>query len=280
MGAAEVVALGLVAGGSGVLGTMLGLGGGVFLVPILTLLFDVPLRAAIAASAVSVVANSVSGSRVYLQLRYTNVRLAFTLLLTTAFGALVGGLLAVSIPEAVLKGIFGTLLIVIAGIMIKRRQMTGRPETVEIELPSDPYQLAGRYWDGPTGDLIRYVPERLRTALSVSSVGGVASGMFGIGGGPITVPVMNVVMGVPMKAAASTSSFMVGLTASTSAFVYYNAGYVNPTVTVPTVFGIIIGARIGARTASLLRPAILHRLFIAVMIVLAILMYLDAVGVL
>jgi hypothetical protein len=105
------------------------------------------------------------------------------------------------------------------------------------------------------------------------------SGLFGIGGGPLTVPMMALLMRVPLKAAASTSGFMVGLTASVSAFVYYNAGFVDPSVTVPALFGIIIGARLGVRIATRLRPDLLGTLFIGVMVLLSGLMFLDAFGV-
>lgn len=278
MGIVELIGLALVAAGAGTLGAMLGLGGGVFLVPILSLGFDVPLRAAIAASAISVVANSLSGSRVYLSLRYTNLRLAMLLLVTTTAGATAGGLLAVSLPDAILKSAFATLLLVIAGIMIFRRTPV-MASTVEINQPPDPYRLEGRYADGPVGVVVRYVPVRLGPGLSLSSLAGLASGLFGIGGGPITVPLLNLVMNVPLKAAASTSAFMVGLTASASAIVYYNAGHVDPQVVIPTVLGIVFGARSGARLATRLRPDHLVTIFVTVMALLSISMYLDAAGV-
>lgn len=278
MGIVELIGLALVAAGAGTLGAMLGLGGGVFLVPILSLGFDVPLRAAIAASAISVVANSLSGSRVYLRLRYTNLRLAMLLLVTTTAGATAGGLLAVSLPDAVLKSAFATLLLIIAGIMLSRRTPV-MASTVEISQPPDPYRLEGRYADGPVGEVVSYVPVRLGAGLSLSTLAGLASGLFGIGGGPITVPLLNLVMNVPLKAAASTSAFMVGLTASASAIVYYNAGHVDPQIVIPSVLGIVLGARFGARLATRLRPDHLITIFVAVMVLLSVSMYLDAAGV-
>lgn len=273
----ETIEYFVIASFAGTLGTMLGLGGGVFLVPILTLSFGVPLRVAIAASAISVVANSVSGSRRYLELRYTNLRLAQVLLVTTTLGALIGGLVAVSLPAGVLKGAFATLLAVIAVLMI-RRQLAIGASAVELEPPPDPYRLGGLYIDGPAGEVVRYVPHRIRSGLSLSTLAGVASGMFGIGGGPLSVPVMNMVMGVPLKAAASTSAFMVGLTASVSALVYLSAGFVNPAIVIPAVFGIIVGAHFGVGLALRLHPRILVVIFVAVMSILSVFMYLDAIG--
>jgi uncharacterized protein len=276
VGLTEVLALIVVAAGAGTLGTMLGLGGGIFLVPILSLVFDVPLTSAIAASAIAVVANSVSGSRVYLNARYTNVRLAYVLLVPTATGAIVGGVIATSIPQTLLKVIFATLLISVAYIMLRRRN----PGAVAVERTRspDPLRLAGRYVDGPASDVVSYVPVRIYRSLPIASLGGVASGMFGIGGGPITVPLMNLVMRMPVKAAASTSSFMVGMTAASSAFIYYSRGHVDPAVTIISMAGIIVGARIGARLASRIRPQLLVVIFVVVLTVLAVSMYLDAAG--
>jgi uncharacterized membrane protein YfcA len=278
VGVAEVVALIVVAAGAGTLGTMLGLGGGIFLVPILSLVFDVPLRAAIAASAISVVANSISGSRIYLEARYTNVRLAYVLLVPMSTGAIVGGVLATSMPLAVLKIVFATLLISIAYIMVKRRNPGAIP--VGRSRAPDSLRLAGRYVDGPASDVVSYVPRRIRYGFPMASLGGVASGLFGIGGGPITVPMMNLLMRVPVKAAASTSSFMVGMTASASALIYYSRGHVDPVITIISVAGIIVGARVGARLAAKLRQDLLVILFVVVLTILALSMYLDAFGVL
>lgn len=278
MGIVEILALIVVAAGAGTLGTMLGLGGGVFLVPILSLVFDVPLTSAIAASAISVVANSISGSRVYLTARYTNVRLAYVLLIPTATGAIVGGVIATSISQTLLKAIFATLLLGIAYIMLRRRNPGAVP--VGSTRARDPLRLEGRYVDGPASEVITYVPRKVAYGLPIASLGGVASGMFGIGGGPVTVPLMNIIMRVPVKAAASTSSFMVGMTASASALIYYSRGHVDTTVTIISMAGVIIGARIGVRVASRVRPQILVKLFVSVLTVLAVSMYADAIGLL
>ena len=109
---------------------------------------------------------------------------------------------------------------------------------------------------------------------------GIASGMFGIGGGPITVPTMAMLIRVPVKASTSTSSFMFGLTSSVSAFVYYSHGKIDPTIAVPAVLGIVAGAKIGARTAARIKPRLLTQVFVVVMILLAISLLLQAAGVL
>jgi uncharacterized protein len=273
----EVLLILLVAAGAGTLGTMLGLGGGVFLVPILSLLFGIPLKTAIAASAIAVVANSASGSAVYLKTRFTNVRLALVMLVSMVAGALIGGFLAVTLPEVILKGAFALLLYYVAFAMSRKVA-----PKVDLETPTpinDPYRLGGAYFDPAANEVVRYVPHRLRIGLPGASLAGVASGMFGIGGGPITVPLYTLVMGVPVKAATSTSSFMFGLTASASAFIYYQNDLVDPSVAVPCVLGIIGGAKIGAAINRRTRSRRLGQVFVFVMIGLATSMMLDALGV-
>jgi uncharacterized membrane protein YfcA len=259
---------------------MLGLGGGVILVPILTLVFGISLETAVAASAIAVVANSISGSGFYLQARMTNVRLALLLLVSMSAGALAGGLLVVSLPDSITKGLFALLLIYVAFVMARRRAPVLPASSVKITLQPDPYGLAGRYQDTAVNQIVDYVPHRLRVGVPVASLGGLASGMFGIGGGPITVPLLTLVMGLPVKAAASTSSFMVGLTASTSGVIYYTHGTVNPRVTVAAVFGIVVGAWFGTRISSRIQPARLTQVFVVVLVVLGVSMALQATGVL
>lgn len=275
---AEALALIVVAAAAGTLGTMLGLGGGIFLVPVLSLVFDVSLTSAIAASAIAVVANSISGSRPYLTARYTNVRLAYVLLVPMVTGAIVGGVIATSLPQTILKVIFATLLVAVAYIMVRRRNPGAVP--VGNTRASDPLRLEGRYVDGPASEVVSYVPRRIHIGLPIASLGGVASGLFGIGGGPITVPLMNVMMRVPVKAAASTSSFMVGMTASASAFIYYSRGHVDPAVTIISMAGIIVGAQIGARLVSRVRAQVLVVMFVTVLSLLSLSMYADAAGLL
>jgi uncharacterized membrane protein YfcA len=153
---------------------------------------------------------------------------------------------------------------------------------VAVETPNarnDPFRLGGRYFDPAIDAVVGYVPHRLRLGLPGASLAGIASGMFGIGGGPITVPLYTLVMRVPVKAATSTSSFMFGLTASASAFIYYQNDYVDPSVAIPAVLGIIGGGRVGATLTMRTRSRRLGQIFVFVMIGLATSMLLDALGV-
>jgi uncharacterized protein len=276
---AEFIGIVAVAIGAGTLGTMLGLGGGVFLVPILSLFFGVDLKIAIAASAIAVVANSCSGSAVYLRARFTNVRMALVMLTSMVAGALVGGFLAISLPESVLKGSFAALLLYVAIVMYRRLSPTSPGGFSGVQMRPDPHNLGGRYLDPGGRQIVEYVPHKFNVGIPTASLAGVASGMFGIGGGPITVPLYTIVMGVPVKAATSTSSFMFGMTASASAFVYYEAGKVDPSIAVPCVLGIITGAKIGATIASRVKARALAIFFIFALVALSISMALDGFGV-
>jgi uncharacterized membrane protein YfcA len=258
---------------------MLGLGGGVFLVPILTLFFGVDLKVAIAAGALAVVANSCSGSAVYLRARFTNVRMALVMLTSMVAGGIIGGLLAVNLPEAVLKGAFAALLLYVSIVMYRRLSPGSAGGFSGVEVRPDPNRLGGRYLDPGSKQIVEYTPHKFRVGIPVASVAGVASGMFGIGGGPITVPLYTIVMGVPVKAATSTSSFMFGMTASASAFIYYEAGTVEPRIAVPAVLGIIGGAKIGAAIATRVKARALALFFIFTLVCLSISMALDGFGV-
>lgn len=278
MNLAELIAIAAVAAAAGTLGTLLGLGGGVILVPVLTVVFGVQLKTAVAASAIAVVANSSSGSGGYILRRFTNIRLALLMLIPTASGALLGGLLAVSLPSVVLKATFAALLFYVAWAMARRVHVSQLPP--QREHAPDPLRLSGRYFDPALDRIINYTPRRLHLSLPVAATAGLASGLFGIGGGPIIVPLMNIVMGVPIKAAASTSSFMVGTTAAASATVYYTGGYVDPRVTIAAIIGIVGGAQLGIRIATRIRPAMLGRIFVVVLVGLGLSMLADAVGLL
>ncbi|MGE3797054.1 MAG: sulfite exporter TauE/SafE family protein, partial [Thermomicrobiales bacterium] len=188
----------LVAAFAGAMGSMLGLGGGVFMVPIFTLFLGVDEKVAIGASAVAVVLNSVVGSTVHLRSRFTNLRLAMLLQVTTASGALVGALLAVRAPERILNGLFGAVLTYAAVSMLLRRNMK------ILAVPAEHGESAYRaeYHDPAANLDIDYAPVNIPTGLTVSGGAGVLSGMLGVGGGVIQVPAMNVLMRMPVKAAA------------------------------------------------------------------------------
>ncbi len=259
---------------AGALGVTLGLGGGVFIVPILSVFFGVPLKTSIAASAVSVIVNSLGGTSVYLRHRMTNVRLALFMELTTVVGAVLGGIIVVVIAPDVLRAVFGLALVALAvATLVAPERRTG-PMT-----GPDPLGLRSGFRDLVGGGWIDYVPQRLRLGASISTVAGIVSGMLGIGGGAVKMPLLHTIMRVPVKAAAATSMLMVGITVSASAYVYYAHGLVDLSVTIPAVLGMQLGSRAGANAARKVRGVTLVRVLVVILAYLGVVLLLQSLGI-
>lgn len=253
-----VLLLGLLAGG---VGGLLGLGGGIFIVPALTLLFGVPMKTAIAASAVSVIATSLGASTVYVRRHVANIKLGMALQVFTAAGALLGGLIAVAIDVKWLQVIFSLVCVYVAYSMRKA------PVAKTGEDVGGPY--CSSYHDPAANCEVRYEPRKLSLGMIVSVVAGALSGLLGIGGGAVQVPVMTQAMGLPLKAATATSSFMIGVTAATGASVYFRHGLVDPKFTVPVVLGVFVGARIASHFAGRVKQKSMLVAFQVILVVVA-----------
>lgn len=286
MGLGELVALGVVSALAAVLGSMLGLGGGVFMVPIFTLFFGIDQKFAIGASAIAVVANSVVGSSVHLRTRLTNLRLAMLLQVTTAIGATIGALFSVGADPRIVNAIFGALLLYVALSMIRKARAPSARATPTPDTPpqtEDARSLALRldatFEDAATQRTIRYVPRRVPVGVGLSGGAGLLSGMLGIGGGVVQVPIMNLMMGIPVKAAAGTSAFMVGLSAVATSAVYYADGQVNPQVVVPAILGVFVGSQVGPRLTRRVATNRLVLVFVLILLYLGGSMVLEAIGV-
>jgi uncharacterized protein len=258
-----IVGLGMIAGGvaAGLFGSLLGLGGGILLVPILTLVFGLPLLTAVGVSLVCVIVTSGAAAGVYLERHVANLRLGMTLELFTAIGALGGGLVAFLLPERVLEVLFAALLAYTAFTMARRGRVIVPPETaVEGETaPADRSFVASL--SGPT-----YRVHRLGLGMVGSVFAGVTSALLGIGGGLVKVPVMHVIMGVPLRVATATSNLMIGITASASAIIYLLRGGIDPYVASPTAIGVFVGASIGSRIAHRIDLRILRGLFVVILL--------------
>ncbi|MGE5577464.1 MAG: sulfite exporter TauE/SafE family protein [Syntrophothermus sp.] len=267
---------------SGVLGSMLGLGGGVFLVPLLTLGLHLPIHFAIGTSIVAVVATSSAAAGVYTLSGLTNLRLGMILEIATTIGAITGGLTAALVSRQTLNILFALVLLYTAGSMLVNRK---RPESFsEAAVAWTPgeeqecLKLSAAFYDEAARREVRYQVRHLPLGAFVSFLAGNLSGLLGIGGGIIKVPTMNLVMGIPIKAAAATSNFMVGVTAATSAFVYYSRGYINPFYAAPAAIGIFLGAQAGSRLAKKTRSKILVKLFAFLSIYLAVRMLWEGIS--
>lgn len=255
---------------------MVGLGGGVFIIPALALFLDVPIHGAIGASLLAVVATSTAAAVAYTKDDLTNIRLGMTMETFTVTGALVGAIVGASLSRGVLSAVFGAVMVVVSGYLALRRPRAGAAISCETE---ELGVLGAEFHDRCLGAPVRYRVRRLPAGLAASLVAGVVSGLLGLGGGFLKVPVMVLAMKIPIRAAVATSSFMIGVTAATSAIIYLARGLVDPIVTVPVVLGVTVGAYLGARLGQRVRSSVLTLLLAVVLFALAVQMILDAVGV-
>ena len=268
--------IGAVAAVAAILGSMLGLGGGVFLVPILALFFGIDPKFAVGASAVVVVTNSVVGSTNHLRIRFTNPRLAMLLQIATAAGAIAGALYGVLADPRVIYIVFGAVLVYAAVSMVVRSERRviapppGAPDTL---------RLGAAFRDPAIKEEIAYIPINVGWGMGVGVGAGVISGMLGVGGGVVMVPAMNLLMRVPVKAAVGTSTFMVGITSVATAFVFYSQGFIDPTLVVPAIVGVFVGGQIGSRLTRRIRAQRLALLFALILLYLGLSLLLRAFGV-
>lgn len=235
----------LVTGGSflaGLLGSLTGLGGGVIIVPLLTLLFGVDIRYAIGASLVSVIATSSGAAAAYLKEGYSNMRVGMFLEIATTIGALCGAFLATRIPTAAIAIIFGLVLLYSAWTSIAQPPQLAAPE-------AGPFarllRLDGHY-PTPEGDRAYHVTG-VPAGFGLMWVAGALSGLLGIGSGAVKVLAMDRAMRIPFKVSTTTSNFMIGVTAAASAGIYLRRGYIDPGMAMPVMLGVLAGALLGAR---------------------------------
>jgi uncharacterized protein len=284
--ALAVLALAVIGFLAGGLGALVGIGGGVILVPALVLLFGVDIRLAVAASLVSVVATSTSAGSVYVGKGLANMRLGMTLEIATTLGGISGGLLAASVSPSVLAGLFAVMMAATAALMLRGKDAHGTGQAKgrllaagEAEGHEEIGQLAGSYFDAHQGALVPYRAVRVPLGAAISFGAGIVSGLLGVGGGFIKVPAMNLGMRVPIKVAAATSNFMIGVTAVSSLFVYFARGFVHPYLAAPVALGVAAGALCGTGLAKRVSPRLLRQISAAVLVVVSVQMVLKAMGV-
>lgn len=275
--------IGLVAG---LLGSMLGVGGGFIIVPILTLALKLPMQVAIGSSLVAIVANSSTAASAYLKTRMTNIRLGLLLETTTVPGAILGAMVISLMTSSVLGVIFGIVLLYVSYSMMFRQPVMAE-DIAQANNPADSSNASGRslgrsehtYYDPNQNRTASYRINRIPPGLVASFFAGVLSSILGIGGGIIQVPVMHSLMGIPIKVAIGTSSFMMALTAAVGALIYYGNGYVYASIVAPLVAGVVVGALLGTTLAQKSRGTWLKRGFGGLLLVTAILMFLRAANV-
>ncbi len=236
-----LLALGSVA--AGFLGALTGLGGGVVLVPLLTLVFGVDLRYAIGASLVSVIATSSAAAASYVRDGYSNVRVGMFLEVATTIGAVVGAMIASLVPVSAVSIVFGVVLLWSA--IVSLRHLTDGSGPTEADPIATALRLDGSF--PAEGRLQTYHVAHVPGGWVLMFIAGGLSGLLGIGSGALKVLAMDQVMGLPFKVSTTTSNFMIGVTAAASAGLYLHRGYIDPGLTMPVMLGVLVGATLGAR---------------------------------
>ncbi len=260
--------------GAGLLGALTGLGGGIVVVPMLTLLFHVDLHYAIGASLVSVIATSSGAAAAYVREGYTNVRAGIFLEVATTVGALAGAALAGIIPTSALAVLFGLVLLYTA-----YRSLQSHADHIVIAAPH-PWAVRLRLDSTfPTAaGLQSYAVQNVPGGFALMFAAGILSALLGIGSGVLKVLAMDRTMKLPFKVSTTTSNFMIGVTAAASAGVYLHRGYIVPAVAFPVMLGVLAGALLGARILGAANTRWLRLLFTGVVVVLAIEMLYKGVG--
>ena len=257
---------------AGCTGSMLGLGGGVFLVPLLNLGLGLPLRTAAAISLCTVIATSSSVSAGQAGSQLINLRLGMVLEVATVAGSLLGGLTAHLFSEAVLQRLFGVVAVLTALAVLARINR----RNVILDPAAEPGPLGGKFLDEESGRIVTYRVTRLPAALLASFAAGNVSSLLGLGGGVLKVPALNTWCGVPVRAAAATSAFMIGVTATGGAIIYYGRGDLPALLAAPAVLGVQLGSWAGFRLAGRLSAKWLKLLLTIVLLLVAALMFIRS----
>lgn len=249
---------------AGVLGSLLGLGGGIVIVPVLTLILGVDIHHAIGASLVSIIATSSGAAAAYVRDRFANLHVAFFLEPGTVLGSMIGASLAGLLPAPVLQGLFGGLLGVTALMMARNRSSPEDP------VPPDPLAdrlgLHGSLRDPITGETHPYQVTRSLLGLGLMMLAGILSGLLGVGAGTLKVPAMDLGMRLPIKASSATSNLMIGVTAAAGAGVWLARGDIPPMVAGPVATGVLLGAMVGTRLMPHVPSLWIRRVFMVVLL--------------
>jgi uncharacterized membrane protein YfcA len=255
---AIVMAAGTVAGA---LGALLGLGGGVFLVPFLNAALGMDFKTAAAISLVTVIATSSAVSASTLGRNLINLRLGMILEVASAAGGVAAASTVAYLSDVVLERGFGVVTALVAVLMLSRLER----RNITLDTGADPGKLGGRFYDEESGADVIYRVKRLPAGLAVSFVAGNVSAAFGIGGGILKVPALNAWCGVPIRAAAATSSLMIGVTAVASVPIQYAHGFIDPPLAAAAVLGVLLGSRAGLWCGARTRTKWLKLLMAAVL---------------
>jgi uncharacterized membrane protein YfcA len=260
---------------AGIFGSLLGVGGGIIVIPVLTLLLGVDIRLAIGASALGVIATSSGAAAGYVREHMTNLRVAMLLEVGTTAGALTGAFVGGFLNTRWLFLTFGLILAFSAIRMLQAR--SGGQGPVPPSPLADTLRLHGEYFDQADQRQITYRVGRPAVGLFFMYIAGMVSGLLGLGSGPLKVPALDLAMRLPIKVSTATSNFMMGVTAAASAGVYFARGDIQPLIAGPVAAGVMIGATVGSRWMSRLQGRVIRTLFVVLLLAVSVQMLLKGI---
>ena len=266
--------------GAGVLGAILGIGGGMIITPVLTIMMGLDIKYAIGASIISVIATSSGSTIAYLKDDMLNLRVAMFLEIATTVGAIMGALLVGMFSSNFLYVLFGFFLLYSSYNMI-RKLFDKKGEVVYTETGEivEKFKLASTYYDKAEQKQIDYSMKNVPGGFVMMWAAGLASGLLGIGSGAFKVIAMDTIMKMPLKPSSATSNLMMGVTAAASATVYFFNGSIRPDIAAPLAIGVLVGATIGARLMQVLKPRVIRMIFVPIILYMGIQMALKGFGV-
>ncbi|KRK63934.1 transport protein [Companilactobacillus tucceti DSM 20183] len=265
---------------AGCLGAILGIGGGMIITPILTIMMGLDIKYAIGASIISVIATSSGSTIAYLKDDMLNLRVAMFLEIATTVGAIMGALLVGLFSSSFLYVLFGFFLLYSTYNMV-RKLMDKKGENVYVghDLIVDKLKLSNTYYDKSEQKQVDYSMKNVPGGFIMMWAAGLASGLLGIGSGAFKVIAMDTIMKMPLKPSSATSNLMMGVTAAASATVYFFNGSIRPDIAGPLAIGVLVGATIGARIMQVLKPKIIRMIFIPIILYMGVQMVLKGFGV-
>ncbi len=280
----EILQFILIAVLAGFLGSLVGLGGGIIITPALTILFGFEIKYAIGASIVAVIATSSGSAIAFVKDHVSNMRVGMLLEVFTTAGGVVGALMAGVFSSKLLYIFFSLILLNSFYGMLKKTglitKLKKEEEKVENDKYADKYKLNSTYYDKATGETVKYNVTNVPQGSLVMFGAGFASGLLGIGSGAFKVVALDTYMKLPIKVSTATSNFMMGVTATASALIYFFNGTINPVVAAPIAIGTLIGSRTGAKVMQRLDAKYIRYIFLPILLFTIINMFLKGLGVL
>ena len=280
----EIIQFMIIAVLAGFLGSLVGLGGGIIITPALTILFGIDIKYAIGASIVAVIATSSGSAIAFVKDHVSNMRVGMLLEVFTTAGGVVGALMAGIFSSKLLYIFFSLILLNSFYGMLKKTglitKVKKKEEKVENDKYADRYKLNSTYYDKATGKTVVYNVTNVPQGSLVMFGAGFASGLLGIGSGAFKVVALDSYMKLPIKVSTATSNFMMGVTATASALIYFFNGTINPAIAAPIAIGTLIGSRTGAKVMQRLDAKYIRYIFLPILLFTIVNMFLKGVGVL